>query len=170
MDLIESKGIESEIIYRRSVNKSQLESICDSINTDRIESRLDELSTDPNLACAIIKKFLRELKSPLVSDEIITIMDKCDANLTDKEFQTKIEYLKKLVNKMPPANKDTFSYLVMHFYRVFSRHEINKIEIGLFVQKFQPMFRIRERLFKFIITYADVIFSEFRFKRYIRVF
>ena len=143
-----------------------MESICDSINIDRIETRLEELNADPCLACAILKKFLRELKSHLVADEIIAVMDKCDANISDKEFSTKIEYLKKIFNKMALPNRDTFAYIIMHFHRVFSKHEINKIECGILVQKFQPFFRIRERLFKFIIYNADVLFSEYRFKKY----
>ena len=92
MDIIETKGIESEIIYRRSVNKTQLESICEAINNDRIETRLDELNSDPCLACAILKKFVRELKSHLVADEIVAVMEKCDANISDKEFSTKVLY------------------------------------------------------------------------------
>lgn len=43
---------------------------------------------------------------------------------------------------------------------------MNKIEISLFVQKFHQMFKIRERLFKFMITNADAIYSEYRFKKY----
>ena len=67
---------------------------------------------------------------------------------------------------MAPANRDTFSYLLMHFHRVYSKHEVNKIEVGLLVQKFQPYVRIRDRLLKFMILYADVLFSEYRFKKY----
>ena len=166
MDIIETKAIESETIYRRSVNKTQLESLCDSINNDRIETRLDELSNEPNLACAIIKKFIRELKMPLVADDIIVIFDKCDANLSDKEFSTKIEYLKRIINRMAPPNRDTFTYLIMHFYRMIHRNEVNKLEVSLFVAKYQPYLRIKERLLKFIINYADVLFSDFRFKKY----
>jgi len=103
---------------------------------------------------------------PLVADDIIVVMDKCDANISDKEFTTKIEYLKRIINKMAPANRDTFSYLIMHFYRMIRRNEVNKIEISLFVTKYQPYLRIKERLLKFIINYADVLFSEFRFKKY----
>lgn len=36
----------------------------------------------------------------------------------------------------------------------------------MFVQKFQPIFRLREKLFKFMISHADLLFSEYRFKKY----
>lgn len=155
-----------DTIYRRSVNKSLLESICDSINNDKMESRMDEINAEPNLACALIKKFLRELKVPLINDEILNMFDKCDSSISDKDVSTKIEQLKRIIGRLPIANRDTFTYLIMHFHRVLNKSDVNKIEVGLFIQKFHPMFRIRDRLFKFIIIYADMLFSDYRFKRY----
>jgi RalA-binding protein 1 len=166
LDIIENKGIDSEVIYRRSVNKVQLEAICESINDDKFETRIDELNADPNLACKLIIRFLRRLKTPVVSDEFLNALDKCDANISDKEMQIKIEYLKKLINRMSTVNRDTFTYFMMHFHKVLSKSEVNKIEIGYFVQKFQPIFRIRERLFKMLIIYADDLFRDYRFKKY----
>lgn len=166
IDIIEQKGIEMDIIYRRSVNKSLLETICDSINNDKMESRMEELNGDPNLACALIKKFLRELKVPLINDEILNMFDKCDSSISDKDVSTKIDQLKRIIGRLPVANRDTFTYLIMHFHRVLNKSDVNKIEVGLFIQKFHPMFRIRDRLFKFIIIYADMLFSECRFKKY----
>jgi hypothetical protein len=121
LDIIEQKGIEQESIYRRNINKSLLESICDSINKDKFDSRIEELNSDPMLACAIIKKFLREIKSALIPDELVSIMDKCDASISDKDVAAKVEYLKKIVFKLPPSNFDTFSYLIMHFHRVLNK-------------------------------------------------
>lgn len=119
LDLIEQNGIESEHLYRRSVNKSQLEGICDVINSGKIETKLDELTADPNLACAIVKKFLRELKTPLVSDELVAIFEKCDSSVSDKDTTTKVDILRKQIfARMPQPNLDTFTYLINHFYRI----------------------------------------------------
>jgi hypothetical protein len=124
---------------------------------------MEELNADPNLACAIIKKFLKESKSPLISDEILGLFDKFDPSVADKA--QKIEHLKKVISKLAQPNYETFAYLIMHFHRVLNRNDVNKIEIGLFVQKFQPLFRIKERTFKFFILNADLIFSDYRFKK-----
>jgi hypothetical protein len=126
LDIIEQKGIDQESIYRRSINKSVLESISDSINKDKFDSRIEELNADPMLACAIIKKFLREMKSALIPDEFVSTMDKCDASISDKDVANKVEHLKKIVFKLPPSNFDTFSYLIMHFHRV-----LNKVNISV---------------------------------------
>ena len=67
---------------------------------------------------------------------------------------------------MKPANLDTFAYIIMHFSKLVKRHEINKLECSLLVQKFQPMFKLKERLLKFIILHADAILSDIRFKKY----
>lgn len=162
MDLIEQKAINNENIYRHHANKSHLESICESINNDVIETRIDELYKDPNLACAIIKKFLKELKSSIIPDEILVIIDKCESN--DRE--QKIQLLQSAIYKLPQPNFDTFAYLIMHFSRLLDKSDTNKLEIGLFIQKFQPIFRIKERIFKFIINNAAELFKDVRFKRY----
>lgn len=120
IDIIEQKGIEMETIYRHSTNKSQIESICESINMDKIESRLDELNNDPNMACAIVKKFFKELKSPLVPDDALSSLDKFDPNLAADKSQ-KVDYLKKVISKMPQTNYETFAYMIMHFHRVLKK-------------------------------------------------
>jgi hypothetical protein len=61
---------------------------------------------------------LRELKQPLINDDLVNLLDKCDVAISDKEITTKVEYLKKLIAKMPQINLDTFAYLIMHFHRV----------------------------------------------------
>ena len=142
LDIIEQKGIDQESIYRRSINKSVLESISDSINKDKFDSRIEELNADPMLACAIIKKFLREMKSALIPDEFVSTMDKCDASISDKDVANKVEHLKKIVFKLPPSNFDTFSYLIMHFHRV-----LNKVNISVWTQLFSPHLKIRFYLF-----------------------
>jgi hypothetical protein len=126
IEIIEQKGIDNETIYRHSTNKSQIESICESINNDKIESRLDELNSDPNLACAIVKKFFKELKSPLVSDELLSSLEKFDPSLASDKMQ-KIDYIKKVIAKMAQANFETFAYMIMHFHRV-----LNKVDILIY--------------------------------------
>lgn len=130
-----------------------------------METRLDELNADPNLACAIIKKFLKESKTPLVTDDVIGLIEKFDPSLATDKMQ-KVEHLRRSISKLPPANFETFAYLVMHFHRMLEHNHSNKIEVGLFVQKFQPLFRIKERTFKFFIANANLIFDDFRFKKY----
>ena len=166
LDIIEQKGIENENIYRHTYNKSQVEAICDAINKDIMDTKLDELNAEPTLACAIVKKFFKELKSSLIPDEFVNVLDKCDSSISDKDMHNKVEHVKKILFKLPQANFDCVAYLLMHFYRILNKHEVNKVEIGIFVQKFLPMFKIRERLFKFMIAYADLLLNEYRFKKY----
>ena len=122
LDIVESKSLETDNIYKsHSINKSQLETLCDFINKNKIELKLDELNAEPNLACGVLKKFLKELKSPLVPDEFVTLLDKCDSNISDKDVANKIDSLKRILHKMPQINYDTVSYLLIHFYRVLNK-------------------------------------------------
>jgi len=123
------------------------------------------MNAEPNLACAVVKKFLRELKTPLINDELLSIIEKCDSIVNEKDTANKIKYLQRQIAKLPQPCLDLFAYLIMHFYRILIS-DLNKLEIGMFVQKFQPIFRVRERLLKFMISHADLLFSEYRFKKY----
>jgi RalA-binding protein 1 len=130
LDVIESKGIETENIYKsHSINKSHLEAFCDFVNKEKIETKLDELNAEPNLACGVLKKFLKELKSPLIPDEFITLLDKCDSNISDKDVANKIDSLKKSLARMPQINYDTISYLIMHFHKILNKVRAEKIRL-----------------------------------------
>ena len=85
-----------------------------------MEQRLDELNADCNLACGVIKRFIRELKTPLINEEILSAFEKCDSNVSDKDVNAKVDHLKKVISKMYQPNLDTFSYLIMHFHRVLN--------------------------------------------------
>lgn len=167
MDIIEQRGSECENLYRHVTNKSHAENICNMVNKDKIEMKLDELNAEPNLACAVVKKFLKELKSPLIPDDVLGLFEKFESAGSDKESQNKIEHLRRVVAKLPQPNLDTVSYLIMHFHRVINnvKNEKNRVEINIFVQKFLPVFRLKERLFKFWISNADLVFKDYRFKK-----
>jgi hypothetical protein len=131
LDIIEQKGVGIDNLYRHHGNKSHMEPVFDLINRDKIDTKLEELNAEPNMACAIVKKFLKELKSPLIPDDFVTILDKCDSSISDKDYHNKIEQVKRIIGKMPPANFDTVAYLIMHFYRI--------LNVNGFLVKFDEM-------------------------------
>jgi RalA-binding protein 1 len=122
LDLIEQSGLESEQLYRARAPKAQLEAVCEAASLGHLEAKLPELRADPNLACALVKRFLRELKAPLLSDELVAALDKCDASVSDKDTAAKVAALKRhIFARMPQPNLDTFAYVTVHFYRVLCK-------------------------------------------------
>lgn len=89
------------------------------MNTN-FESVFDEINADPLIAASIVKKFLRELTLPLVHDDLLNLFEKCE-QLADKEVDLKIEAVKKAFKKMPPSNRDTLSFLIVHLSKVLQK-------------------------------------------------
>lgn len=163
-EIIEEKGLECEGIYRRIRNKSQIDSIFEAINKN-FESKLTEISSDPLIAASIIKKFFRDLKVPLINDDLINLFEKCE-QISDKEVELKIEAIRKTFKKMPVANRDTFSVLIVHLSKMMQKSEINKMDSQNIVLTFQSIVRIKDRLFKFILRHYNLILKDFRYKKY----
>jgi hypothetical protein len=98
------------------LNKAQIEILFETAN-EHFDSKITNLTSDPLIATAIIKKFLRELKTQLIPEELLTSFDKCEA-ISNKELELKIESVQKLVKQIPNPNRDLFSYLMVHLNKV----------------------------------------------------
>ncbi len=192
--LLVCEGLACEGIYRRHLNKSQIEILFETAN-DNFDSKINNLNADPFIAAAIVKKFLRELKTPLISDELLTSFDKCES-ISNKELELKIETVQELVKQMPNSNRDLFSYLMVHlnklirnviwkkkifffklldgmwsiclYFAVLYKSDVNKMDIASMVLVFQPIIKIKERILKFTIRNAGLIFKSSTFKKYFK--
>ncbi len=76
------------------------------------------------IAASIIKKFFRDLKVPLINDELLNLFEKCE-QISDKDVDLKIETIKKTLKKLPSANRDTFSFLIVHLSKVMQAVSFN---------------------------------------------
>ena len=72
------------------------------------------------IAASIIKKFFRDLKIPLINDDLLSLFEKCE-QISDKEVALKVEAIRKALKKLPLANRDTFSFLVVHLSKVMQK-------------------------------------------------
>jgi hypothetical protein len=56
---------------------------------------------------------------------MLNTLDKFDAGISDKDAETKIEFLRKLISKMPQSNYELVAYLVMHFHKILNNKRKN---------------------------------------------
>jgi hypothetical protein len=131
------------------------------------ELAYETLNSNPLLASAVIKKFLRELKSPLINDELLVSFDKCDT-ISNKDAALKVENISNVISRLAPANRDTFSFLIVHLSKVILKSDINKMEMSHVIMIFQPIIRIKDRLLKFIVKNSSLIFKNFQYKKYLQ--
>ncbi|NXI43331.1 RGAP1 protein, partial [Galbula dea] len=75
---------------------------------------------DIHVVCGVLKDFLRGLKEPLVTFSLHTAFLQAADILDDSACSTALCHI---VSKLPPANRDTLAFLMLHLLRVSSSPE-----------------------------------------------
>lgn len=130
---VEHRGLDMEGIYRISGGNSAtgaIESAFGAImeKDDKQMSRLEELlSGDINAVTTALKRYLRKLPDPLIPfslyDAFIDVGTKTSAN-ADKRI---LEIKSRVINEMPPANRQTLRLLCQHLALVSSYSAVNRM-------------------------------------------
>ncbi|XP_046802547.1 rho GTPase-activating protein gacW isoform X1 [Lucilia cuprina] len=119
--LIEEKYRKStepiEGIYRQCGDYNKMQALRFSIDANDYMS-LRQPNVDIHTLAGVLKLFLREIKSPLVSaNEAKTFIGKPNQWLLT-DLPNKLEILKRLIRSLPEINRDTMEYLFAHFNRI----------------------------------------------------
>ncbi|XP_067635895.1 rho GTPase-activating protein 15 [Eurosta solidaginis] len=106
-----------EGIYRQCGDYNKIQSLRFRIDANDYES-LRQTNIDVHTLTGVLKLFLREIKSPLVSaNEAKTFIGKPNQwFLTD--ITEKIDILKRLIRTLPEVNRDTMNYIFAHFNKL----------------------------------------------------
>jgi hypothetical protein len=162
IDIIDEKGIDLEGIYKKQADKTHLREIRNLIDSRDDETYIQDLKTNPYLAAGIIKKYLSDLKTPLFNDEIITALEL----ISEKNIDHKIELINNILDKLPQANRDLFSFLIIHLTKISKKSDTNKMDLSNLIITFQPLIKLKDKLLKFILKNSHLIFKNLRFKKY----
>lgn len=119
--LIEEKYRKSsepiEGIYRQCGDYNKMQALRFSIDANDYMS-LRQTNVDIHTLAGVLKLFLREIKSPLVSaNEAKTFIGKPNQWLLT-DLPGKLEILKRLIRSLPEVNRDTMEYLFAHFNKL----------------------------------------------------
>ncbi|EDW29675.1 GL14947 [Drosophila persimilis] len=120
-DLIEQKYRRStqpiEGIYRQCGDYNKIQTLRFSIDANDYEA-LSQTDVDIHTLTGVLKLFLREIKSPLVSvNEAKTFIGTAHQWLLT-ELAVKLDTLKRLIRSLPEINRDTMDYIFGHFNRL----------------------------------------------------
>lgn len=162
IDIIDEKGIDLEGIYKKQADKTHLREIRNLIDSRDDETYIEDLKANPYLAAGIIKKYLSDLKTPLLNDEMITALEL----ISEKNIDHKIELINNVLDKLPPANRDLFSCLIIHLTNISQKSDVNKMDLSTIIITFQPLIKLKDKLLKFILKNSNLIFKNLRFKKY----
>ncbi|XP_073835720.1 rho GTPase activating protein at 16F isoform X2 [Musca autumnalis] len=119
--LIEDKYRKStepvEGIYRQCGDYNKMQALRFSIDANDYNA-LRQPNVDIHTLTGVLKLFLREIKSPLIStNEAKTFIGKPNQWVLT-ELPNKLEILRRLIRSLPEINRDTLEYLFAHFNRL----------------------------------------------------
>ncbi|XP_034490863.1 rho GTPase-activating protein 27 [Drosophila innubila] len=120
-DLIEHKYRRStqpvEGIYRQCGDYNKIQTLRFNIDANDYDA-LRQNGVDIHTLTGVLKLFLREIKSPLVSvNEAKTFIGLPNQWLLT-DLNQKLDTLKRLIRSLPEINRDTMDYLFAHFNRL----------------------------------------------------
>ncbi|KAI9199751.1 uncharacterized protein BJ171DRAFT_202084 [Polychytrium aggregatum] len=130
---IESRGLESQGIYRLSGTTSHINNHRAQFN-QRQPVALNE-EDDINVVAALLKLYFRELHNPLFPFEFYQqFMDAArKEDYNDKHYE-----LKELIQSLPKANYDVLEFLSRHLCRVAAQSDVNKMDYSNLAIVFGP--------------------------------
>uniref|UniRef100_A0A1I7TEP1 WW domain-containing protein n=1 Tax=Caenorhabditis tropicalis TaxID=1561998 RepID=A0A1I7TEP1_9PELO len=122
-EVIESKGLETDGIYRVSGNLSAVQKIRCQADQDNYKALVAE--EDIHVLTGALKLFFRELSEPLfpinLQKEYTSAMQMPNATNRFKKFE-------ELLNRLPSENRETLKMLLRHLNRVASHSSQNRMQ------------------------------------------
>ena len=119
---IESTGMITEGIYRKSSVKSKVSRLIGDINDDL--ENLDWERYDVHAICSALKTFLNELPDPLLTFDVY---DKCIIAAKINDRAEKLRAVQAILQLLPLINYHCFERLVFHMAQVCQLGENNKM-------------------------------------------
>lgn len=144
LSFLEKKGVDSEGILRVPGSQSRIKLLQQNLENQLYSGGVTWEDVSPNDAAALLKKFIRELPSPLLTAEHL---DTFSAVRDIPDLKQKLHMLNLLVVLLPEANRNTLKALLEFLSRVVSREQRNRMSLwavstimapNLFLHKAMP--------------------------------
>uniref|UniRef100_A0A158PAW8 Rho GTPase-activating protein 12 n=1 Tax=Angiostrongylus cantonensis TaxID=6313 RepID=A0A158PAW8_ANGCA len=137
-ELIESRGLEIDGLYRVSGNLSAVQKIRCQVDQDKYAALVSE--EDVHVLTGALKLFFRELAEPVFPPSLTKDY------LNIQNPKQRFKRFDELLRMLPPENRETLKMLLRHLLRVASHSDKNRMQIHnlaimfgptLFIQSFQ---------------------------------
>ncbi|XP_040214058.1 rac GTPase-activating protein 1-like [Rana temporaria] len=124
---IEKRGLSERGLYRISGCDRQVKEVKQKLLYGKVKSH--QLSKeDIHTVCSVLKDFLRSLLEPLLTFSLhVQFLEAADI-LNENDSKTEIC---QAVQDLPPANRDTLAFLILHLYRVMRSPECQMDKMNL---------------------------------------
>ncbi|OZC06446.1 RhoGAP domain protein [Onchocerca flexuosa] len=132
-EVVESKGLDTDGLYRVSGNLSSIQRIRCQVDQEKYVALLAE--DDVHVLTGALKLFFRELSEPIFPVNLAK--DFIYANRLPKG-EGKLKAFDDLLNKLPLVNRETLKVLFGHLIRVANHADKNRMEIHNLAIMFGP--------------------------------
>ncbi|XP_056130531.1 rho GTPase-activating protein 40 isoform X2 [Lampris incognitus] len=126
LSFLEKKGLDSEGILRVPGSQSRIKLLQQSLETTFYSGAMSWDDISPNDAAALLKKFIREMPSPLLTAEHLNTFS---AVRDITELKQKLHMLNLLILLLPEPNRNTLKALLEFLSKVISREKRNRMNL-----------------------------------------
>ncbi|XP_035243109.1 rho GTPase-activating protein 40 isoform X1 [Anguilla anguilla] len=126
LSFLEKKGIDSEGILRVPGSQTRIKVLQQKLENTFYSGGFSWDEVSPNDAAALLKKFIRELPSPLLTAEHLSAFS---AVRDIPELKQKLHVLNLLVLLLPETNRNTLKVLLEFLSKVVSRERRNRMNL-----------------------------------------
>ncbi|XP_055334626.1 rac GTPase-activating protein 1-like isoform X3 [Paramacrobiotus metropolitanus] len=104
------RHLNEEGLYRVPGSVDQVKKLKRDLLKNKFEFRKDDLR-DVHVACSLLKNLISGLNEPLLTYQLWPEFSKIASSANMDEFY-------RLINKLPPVNRETLAYLMLHFRKI----------------------------------------------------
>lgn len=160
VEFLEAKGaIEEEGIYRLSGSSVHIKAFKERFNTEGDYNLLESSKTefhDVHAVAGLLKQFLRELVSPILTRELhpefLKVID-----LTQRS--EKVNELGRLCAELPLPNYTLLRFLSAHLIHIVQNEKVNKMSMRNVGIVFSPTLGMPAPLFALLLKEFDLVFN-----------
>ncbi|XP_030064786.1 rac GTPase-activating protein 1 isoform X2 [Microcaecilia unicolor] len=124
---IELRGLKEKGIYRVPGCDRHIKELKRKLLHAKGEVPLGKVQ-DVHVVCGVLKDFLRNLREPLVTFQLNSQFMEAADIVSDTDSRTE---LCEAVSKLPPANRDTLAFLILHLLRVMQSPDCKMNQMSL---------------------------------------
>lgn len=131
---IESRGLTQVGIYRVPGSERTIKELKERLLKAKGTPNLQKIE-DINVVCGCLKQFFIALREPLITNRLNPIFmqaidEKSEAQVLAALFET--------IAQLPPCNKDTLAFIILHLQKVNVYSDANKMPIESLARVFGP--------------------------------
>ncbi|XP_062328282.1 rho GTPase-activating protein 40 isoform X2 [Osmerus eperlanus] len=137
LSFLEKRGVDSEGILRVPGSQSRIKLLQQSLESSFYCRQVSWEEVSPNDAAALLKKFIRELPSPLLTAEHLNTFS---AVKDIPDLKQKLHMLNLLILLLPEPNRNTLKALLEFLSKVVSREKRNRMNLWAVATIMAPNF------------------------------